>query len=67
MSRQVLPVLLGIIDSSRESLYYLCMNRIAYQNEFMFTVVATGPRRLELIGTLCLGFEIDPVVVYEWL
>ena len=52
MSRQVQQVLLGIIDSSRESLYYVCMNRIAYQNEYMFTVVAAGPRRLELIGTI---------------
>ena len=30
------------------SLYYVFMNRIAYQNEFMFTVVAAGLRRLEL-------------------
>ena len=51
MSRQVQQVLLGIIDSFRESLYYVYMNRIAYQIEFMFTVVAAGPRRLELIGT----------------
>ena len=52
MSRQVQQVLVGIIDSSRESLYYVFMNRVAYQNEFLFTVVAVGPRRLELVGTI---------------